>query len=106
MATSELEDAPSNWRVFYGTRFTPLHASTYEPPRTCTARPEPFPSLYSCAIGQRADWSDVPFYGHTDEIDECANVKFVDRIELTILRGHDNRPTDEAEHQDLHRRTS
>ena len=71
-ATSELEDALSNWRVFYGARFTPLHASTYEPPSTCTARPEPFPSLYACAIGQRADWSDVPFYGHTDEIDVTA----------------------------------
>ncbi len=72
MATTALEDAPSNWRVFYGTRFTPLLASTYEPPRTCTARADRSPSLYSCAIGQRADWSDVPFYGHTDEIDVTA----------------------------------
>lgn len=71
-ATTEIEDAPSTWRVFYGPRFTPLHASTYEPPRTCTARVDPFPSLYACAIGQRADWSDVPFYGHTDEIDVTA----------------------------------
>ena len=71
-ARAELDDAPTNWRVFYGTRFTPLHASTYEPPRACTARIETFPSLYSCAIGQRADWSDVPFYGHTDEIDVTA----------------------------------
>lgn len=38
------------------------------------------------------------------EIDECANVKFVDRIELTAGRGYDNRPTDEDEHAELHRR--
>ena len=41
---------------------------------------------------------------HTDEIDECANVKFVDRIELTIERGQDNRPHDENEHAELHER--
>jgi DMSO/TMAO reductase YedYZ molybdopterin-dependent catalytic subunit len=39
---------------------------------------------------------------HTDEIDECANVKFVDRIELTATKGFDNRPHDGAEHQALH----
>ncbi|MBA4017239.1 MAG: hypothetical protein C0483_08705 [Pirellula sp.] len=38
----------------------------------------------------------------TDEIDECANVKFVNRIELTRERGQDNRPHDEAEHAALH----
>jgi DMSO/TMAO reductase YedYZ molybdopterin-dependent catalytic subunit len=41
---------------------------------------------------------------HTDEVDECANVKFVDRIELTAQRGLDNRPHDEKEHADLHQR--
>ena len=41
---------------------------------------------------------------HSADIDECANVKFVDHIELTADRGHDNRPTDEAEHAELHRR--
>lgn len=40
---------------------------------------------------------------HTDEIDECANVKFVDRIELTTSKGFDNRPEDEASHEQLHR---
>src|SRR6187200_1037078 len=40
---------------------------------------------------------------HTDEIDECANVKFVDRLELTAAKGFDNRPHDGAEHQELHR---
>jgi DMSO/TMAO reductase YedYZ molybdopterin-dependent catalytic subunit len=41
---------------------------------------------------------------HTDEIDECANVKFVDRIELTAEKGFDNRPHDGAEHEALHAR--
>jgi len=39
---------------------------------------------------------------HTDEIDECANVKFVDRLEFTVEKGFDNRPHDEAEHAELH----
>jgi DMSO/TMAO reductase YedYZ molybdopterin-dependent catalytic subunit len=39
---------------------------------------------------------------HTDEIDECANVKFVDTFELAATRGFDNRPHDEQEHADLH----
>lgn len=39
---------------------------------------------------------------HTDEIDECANVKFVDRLEFTLEKGFDNRPHDEAEHAELH----
>jgi DMSO/TMAO reductase YedYZ molybdopterin-dependent catalytic subunit len=39
---------------------------------------------------------------HTAEIDECANVKFVDRIELTAEKGFDNRPHDGAEHEALH----
>jgi DMSO/TMAO reductase YedYZ molybdopterin-dependent catalytic subunit len=41
---------------------------------------------------------------HASEIDECANVKFVDRIELTADRGQDNRPHDEKEHAELHER--
>jgi DMSO/TMAO reductase YedYZ molybdopterin-dependent catalytic subunit len=39
---------------------------------------------------------------HTAEIDECANVKYLDRIEFTAGRGQDNRPTDEAAHRKLH----
>ena len=39
---------------------------------------------------------------HTAEVDECANVKFVDRIELTAERGFDNRPKDDTEHAKLH----
>jgi DMSO/TMAO reductase YedYZ molybdopterin-dependent catalytic subunit len=38
----------------------------------------------------------------THEIDECANVKFVDTIELTAEMGFDNRPHDEHEHAALH----
>lgn len=38
----------------------------------------------------------------TDEIDECANVKFVDHIEFTKEKGFDNRPEDEDEHAKLH----
>jgi hypothetical protein len=41
---------------------------------------------------------------HTSEIDECANVKFVDRLELSADRGFDNRPLDEQEHAELHQR--
>jgi DMSO/TMAO reductase YedYZ molybdopterin-dependent catalytic subunit len=39
---------------------------------------------------------------HTHEIDECANVKFVDRLEFTRVAGFDNRPHDEIQHADLH----
>jgi DMSO/TMAO reductase YedYZ molybdopterin-dependent catalytic subunit len=41
---------------------------------------------------------------HSSEIDECANVKYVDRIELSTARGRDNRPQDEKEHAKLHGR--
>ena len=41
---------------------------------------------------------------HMSEIDECANVKFLDMIELTIGKGFDNRPVDEAQHRELHER--
>lgn len=39
---------------------------------------------------------------HSAEIDECANVKFIDRIELTAGKGQDNRPQDETSHAALH----
>src|SRR5438105_3746394 len=39
---------------------------------------------------------------HSAEIDECANVKFVDTLELTVAKGHDNRPHDDAAHAALH----
>lgn len=41
---------------------------------------------------------------HSTEVDECANVKFVDRIELSIERGFDNRPVDDQSHEELHER--
>jgi DMSO/TMAO reductase YedYZ molybdopterin-dependent catalytic subunit len=43
---------------------------------------------------------------HTHEIDECANVKFVDAIELTAGMGIDNRPHDEQQHAELHAKES
>jgi DMSO/TMAO reductase YedYZ molybdopterin-dependent catalytic subunit len=39
---------------------------------------------------------------HMDEIDECANLKFLDHLELTVGKGYDNRPQDDAAHQRLH----
>jgi len=39
---------------------------------------------------------------HTAELDDCANVKYVDRIELTAGRGRDTRPEDDEEHEQLH----
>ena len=39
---------------------------------------------------------------HTDELDDCANVKYLDRIELTARRGRDTRPADDAAHAALH----
>jgi DMSO/TMAO reductase YedYZ molybdopterin-dependent catalytic subunit len=39
---------------------------------------------------------------HTDEMDDCANVKFLDRIELSVKKGRDTRPRDDAAHAALH----
>jgi hypothetical protein len=39
---------------------------------------------------------------HTDQLDECANVKYLSRIELTQNRGRDTRPADERAHEALH----
>jgi DMSO/TMAO reductase YedYZ molybdopterin-dependent catalytic subunit len=39
---------------------------------------------------------------HTGELDECANVKYLSRIELTARRGRDTRPTNESDHAALH----
>lgn len=41
---------------------------------------------------------------HSAELDECANVKYLSRIELTTGRGHDNRPADDEAHAALHAR--
>jgi 2-dehydropantoate 2-reductase len=48
----------------------------------------------------------IPDYAacHSAEVDECANVKFVDRLELSAEPGHDNRPHDEKEHEALHQK--
>jgi len=87
-AIAELDEAnqkwfgSETWRTFYGPFFTPLRASAYEaksaagtvanaPSRTepCIGFDRASPTLYSCAIFQRADWTDVPFFGTTDAID-------------------------------------
>jgi DMSO/TMAO reductase YedYZ molybdopterin-dependent catalytic subunit len=39
---------------------------------------------------------------HTSELDDCANVKYLSRIELTVRRGRDTRPADESSHAALH----
>lgn len=39
---------------------------------------------------------------HTHELDDCANVKFLSRIELSVRRGRDTRPQTDQEHAKLH----
>ncbi|MDR3638746.1 MAG: molybdopterin-dependent oxidoreductase [Isosphaeraceae bacterium] len=39
---------------------------------------------------------------HSQELDDCANVKYLSRIEVTVGRGRDTRPADEAAHAALH----
>ena len=39
---------------------------------------------------------------HTDQLDDCANVKYLDRIEVTVRRGRDTRPADDEAHAALH----
>ena len=39
---------------------------------------------------------------HTSELDECANVKYLSRIELSVKKGRDTRPADEEAHEALH----
>ncbi len=39
---------------------------------------------------------------HTDQLDDCANVKYLSRIELTRGRGRDTRPADDKSHEALH----
>lgn len=39
---------------------------------------------------------------HSSELDECANVKYLSRIELTVQKGRDTRPADDASHTALH----
>jgi DMSO/TMAO reductase YedYZ molybdopterin-dependent catalytic subunit len=41
---------------------------------------------------------------HSGELDDCANVKYLSRIELTTCRGVDTRPADEEAHRALHER--
>ncbi len=39
---------------------------------------------------------------HTGELDDCANVKYLSRVELTESRGRDTRPETESAHAALH----
>jgi DMSO/TMAO reductase YedYZ molybdopterin-dependent catalytic subunit len=43
---------------------------------------------------------------HTDQLDDCANVKYLSRIELTAGRGRDTRPSDDQSHLALHQAQS
>src|SRR6185312_10041679 len=43
-----------------------------------------------------------PLSCHSGDLDECANVKYLSRIELTASRGRDTRPLDDEAHQALH----
>jgi DMSO/TMAO reductase YedYZ molybdopterin-dependent catalytic subunit len=40
---------------------------------------------------------------HTDQLDDCANVKYLSRIELTERKGRDTRPETDEAHEALHR---
>ena len=40
---------------------------------------------------------------HTSELDDCANVKYLSRIELSVKKGRDTRPADDDAHAALHR---
>ena len=40
---------------------------------------------------------------HSAELDDCANVKYLDRMELSQLKGLDTRPTTDEEHEALHK---
>jgi DMSO/TMAO reductase YedYZ molybdopterin-dependent catalytic subunit len=39
---------------------------------------------------------------HSAELDDCANVKYLSRIELSVNRGRDTRPGDDEAHAALH----
>jgi DMSO/TMAO reductase YedYZ molybdopterin-dependent catalytic subunit len=39
---------------------------------------------------------------HSHELDDCANVKYLSRIELSVRRGRDTRPQNDEEHARLH----
>ncbi len=41
---------------------------------------------------------------HTSELDDCANVKYLSRIELSHRKGRDTRPQTDAEHEALHQK--
>lgn len=42
---------------------------------------------------------------HTSELDDCANVKYLSRIELSHRKGRDTRPRTDEEHEALHQQS-
>jgi DMSO/TMAO reductase YedYZ molybdopterin-dependent catalytic subunit len=47
-----------------------------------------------------------PSLCHTGELDDCANIKYLSRIEISERRGRDTRPTTESDHAALHQAQS
>ncbi len=43
-----------------------------------------------------------PVACHTAELDDCANVKYLSRIEISVDRGRDTRPRTDLDHEALH----
>lgn len=43
---------------------------------------------------------------HSAELDDCANVKYLDRMELSQRKGLDTRPSTDEEHEALHKAQS
>ncbi|MCC6243421.1 MAG: hypothetical protein IT353_11305 [Gemmatimonadaceae bacterium] len=59
----------NSWRIFYGPSFSMQHVSTFPLSASCASDPSAFPSLHSCAMHTRSDWSDAQFYGRTETLD-------------------------------------
>ena len=61
---------------------------------------------YCCSNAMIPQSTRIPDYAacHSAEVDECANVKFVDRLELSAQPGFDNRPHDDKAHEALHQK--
>ncbi len=70
-AVSEVNDTPDLWRAFHGTHFTAQRMAMYEPEAdaACAAVAAATPTIWSCALATRADWSGIPFHGATDAVD-------------------------------------
>lgn len=69
--TSELDDGPETYRVFYGAGFSIDRAALFQSTGEsgCSLPKTEIPTFYNCAQYRRADWIGVPFYATTDTID-------------------------------------